>query len=268
MTTTYTHFSDLAKEVQPPDKGILSRTLSNKPNSRAGTSPGGSKSESSPGPCEMLLPRCFEPDTAISGAISSTARATAARTAKARTIAKDTRKPCQPKPRPRTMTSQAKTGKAGGSGPQQQWSGGSGLPRPRPPESRRLMSLPNQQGRKRLEPHQPGSKPTRTRLANPGGGRKPGSGWWPLCSPCQPFQTPSERWVASTRLLVRRNSGRLHGQPRRVAVGKPPRRPVPPPRLAGQPAAVGRAGRTRGRSVTCARPSRPSGSACLCWFPR
>ena len=29
MTTTYTHFSDLAKEVQPPDKGILSRTLFN-----------------------------------------------------------------------------------------------------------------------------------------------------------------------------------------------------------------------------------------------
>jgi quercetin dioxygenase-like cupin family protein len=27
MTTTYTPFSDLAKEVQPPDKGILSRTL-------------------------------------------------------------------------------------------------------------------------------------------------------------------------------------------------------------------------------------------------
>jgi quercetin dioxygenase-like cupin family protein len=27
MTTTHTHFSDLAKEVQPPDKGILSRTL-------------------------------------------------------------------------------------------------------------------------------------------------------------------------------------------------------------------------------------------------
>jgi quercetin dioxygenase-like cupin family protein len=27
MTTTYTFFSDLAKEVQPPDKGILSRTL-------------------------------------------------------------------------------------------------------------------------------------------------------------------------------------------------------------------------------------------------
>src|SRR5262249_54351884 len=27
MTTTYTHFSDLATEVQPPDKGILSRTL-------------------------------------------------------------------------------------------------------------------------------------------------------------------------------------------------------------------------------------------------
>jgi hypothetical protein len=27
MATTYTHFSDLAKEVQPPDKGILSRTL-------------------------------------------------------------------------------------------------------------------------------------------------------------------------------------------------------------------------------------------------
>jgi quercetin dioxygenase-like cupin family protein len=27
MTTSYTHFSDLAKEVQPPDKGILSRTL-------------------------------------------------------------------------------------------------------------------------------------------------------------------------------------------------------------------------------------------------
>jgi quercetin dioxygenase-like cupin family protein len=26
MTTTYTHFSDLAKEVRPPDKGILSRT--------------------------------------------------------------------------------------------------------------------------------------------------------------------------------------------------------------------------------------------------
>jgi quercetin dioxygenase-like cupin family protein len=29
MTTMYTHFSDLAKEVQPPDKGILSRTLLN-----------------------------------------------------------------------------------------------------------------------------------------------------------------------------------------------------------------------------------------------
>ena len=27
MATTYTHFSDLAQEVQPPDKGILSRTL-------------------------------------------------------------------------------------------------------------------------------------------------------------------------------------------------------------------------------------------------
>jgi quercetin dioxygenase-like cupin family protein len=27
MTTTYTHISDLAKEVQPPDKGTLSRTL-------------------------------------------------------------------------------------------------------------------------------------------------------------------------------------------------------------------------------------------------
>jgi len=29
MTTTYTHISDLAKETQPPDKGILSRTLFN-----------------------------------------------------------------------------------------------------------------------------------------------------------------------------------------------------------------------------------------------
>src|SRR5215831_6054702 len=29
MTMTYTHFSDLAKEAQPPDKGILSRTLHN-----------------------------------------------------------------------------------------------------------------------------------------------------------------------------------------------------------------------------------------------
>ena len=29
MTTAYTHFLDLAKEVQPPDKGILSRTLYN-----------------------------------------------------------------------------------------------------------------------------------------------------------------------------------------------------------------------------------------------
>src|SRR5262252_7374698 len=27
MTMTYTHFTDLAQEVQPPDKGILSRTL-------------------------------------------------------------------------------------------------------------------------------------------------------------------------------------------------------------------------------------------------
>jgi quercetin dioxygenase-like cupin family protein len=27
MTTAYTYFLDLAKEVQPPDKGILSRTL-------------------------------------------------------------------------------------------------------------------------------------------------------------------------------------------------------------------------------------------------
>jgi quercetin dioxygenase-like cupin family protein len=29
MTTMYTHFGDLAKEVQAPDKGILSRTLFN-----------------------------------------------------------------------------------------------------------------------------------------------------------------------------------------------------------------------------------------------
>jgi hypothetical protein len=27
MATAYTHFSDLGKEVQPPDKGILSGTL-------------------------------------------------------------------------------------------------------------------------------------------------------------------------------------------------------------------------------------------------
>ncbi len=29
MTTSYTHFTDLAQEAQPPDKGILSRTLFN-----------------------------------------------------------------------------------------------------------------------------------------------------------------------------------------------------------------------------------------------
>ncbi len=29
MSMTYTHFTDLAKEVQPPDQGILSRTLVN-----------------------------------------------------------------------------------------------------------------------------------------------------------------------------------------------------------------------------------------------
>ncbi len=29
MTTPYTHINDLAKEVQAPDKGILSRTLHN-----------------------------------------------------------------------------------------------------------------------------------------------------------------------------------------------------------------------------------------------
>jgi len=29
MATTYTHILDLAKEVQPPEKGILSRTLYN-----------------------------------------------------------------------------------------------------------------------------------------------------------------------------------------------------------------------------------------------
>ena len=29
MATNYTHFGDLAQEVQPPDKGILSRTLYN-----------------------------------------------------------------------------------------------------------------------------------------------------------------------------------------------------------------------------------------------
>ena len=29
MTTAYTHVLDLAKETQPPDKGILSRTLFN-----------------------------------------------------------------------------------------------------------------------------------------------------------------------------------------------------------------------------------------------
>jgi quercetin dioxygenase-like cupin family protein len=27
MTTTYTHFNDLAEEARPPDKGTLSRTL-------------------------------------------------------------------------------------------------------------------------------------------------------------------------------------------------------------------------------------------------
>ena len=29
MTTPYTHITDLAKEAQPPEKGILSRTLFN-----------------------------------------------------------------------------------------------------------------------------------------------------------------------------------------------------------------------------------------------
>src|SRR5262245_19124116 len=29
MSTSYTHFSDLAREAQPPDKGIVSRTLFN-----------------------------------------------------------------------------------------------------------------------------------------------------------------------------------------------------------------------------------------------
>ncbi len=29
MTTTYTHISDRAKEAQPPEKGILSRTIFN-----------------------------------------------------------------------------------------------------------------------------------------------------------------------------------------------------------------------------------------------
>jgi quercetin dioxygenase-like cupin family protein len=29
MNSAYTHFSDLVKEVQPPDKGILSRTVFN-----------------------------------------------------------------------------------------------------------------------------------------------------------------------------------------------------------------------------------------------
>ncbi len=29
MTTSYTHINDLAKEAQPPEKGILSRTLFN-----------------------------------------------------------------------------------------------------------------------------------------------------------------------------------------------------------------------------------------------
>ena len=29
MTTNYTHITDLAKEAQPPEKGILSRTLYN-----------------------------------------------------------------------------------------------------------------------------------------------------------------------------------------------------------------------------------------------
>ena len=29
MTTNYTHINDLAKEAQPPEKGILSRTLYN-----------------------------------------------------------------------------------------------------------------------------------------------------------------------------------------------------------------------------------------------
>ena len=27
MSTTYTHFNDIAQQAQPPDKGILSRTL-------------------------------------------------------------------------------------------------------------------------------------------------------------------------------------------------------------------------------------------------
>jgi hypothetical protein len=37
MTTTYTHFSDLAKESQPPEKGILSRTLFSDDRLKAGT---------------------------------------------------------------------------------------------------------------------------------------------------------------------------------------------------------------------------------------
>jgi quercetin dioxygenase-like cupin family protein len=36
MTPPYTHFLDLAKEVQPPDKGILSRSVFNDDRLKAG----------------------------------------------------------------------------------------------------------------------------------------------------------------------------------------------------------------------------------------
>ena len=35
MTTPYTHFLDVAKEAQPPEKGILSRTIYNDDRTKA-----------------------------------------------------------------------------------------------------------------------------------------------------------------------------------------------------------------------------------------
>jgi hypothetical protein len=101
------------------------------------------------------------PETKINEATSSTTKAIATKIAKARTIAKGTKRPSQP----RTMTSRTKTGKLGGSGPRK-GTEESGLPSPGPPEPQRLRLLPTRQVSKYMEPI--GSKPTKTRPPIPG----------------------------------------------------------------------------------------------------
>ena len=56
MATTYTHFSDLVKEVQPPDKGTLSRTPFNDEPGKA-EAPRRYPESAAPGPSGLVTQR-------------------------------------------------------------------------------------------------------------------------------------------------------------------------------------------------------------------